>query len=64
MIKKHDANKLILEEIDSLKEEEGIKELLKEILDFEINNETEKHFTESYEKIIEIALRNSKVNQK
>jgi hypothetical protein len=60
MTKRHEVNKMIINEIDSLDIENYLKKFLKDLLYFEIGNIGETNqfrFSEEYEKMIFKALK-------
>ena len=52
MSKQHEINKMIIDEIDDSNADPTIKELVKDILYYEIGNIGEKNFSEEYEKMV------------
>lgn len=57
MSRKHEINKMIIEEIDKSGAEPSIKELVKEILYYEIGNIGETRFSDDYERMIFKSIR-------
>lgn len=52
MSKKHEINKMIIDEIDNSEADPTLKELVKDILYYEIGNIGETRFSEEYEKMV------------
>ena len=63
MSKKHEINKMIIDEIDDSNADPTIKELVKDILYYEIGNIGEKNFSNEYERMIVGSLHRKQIKK-